>query len=152
MSLWTVYETGIINKCGVVYICDSALGRKKYAGNTRYAFSPCIHHRTKSEGPVHWTSLSRANWYNIGLELGIPYTTLDCFKQNDTDQLVLLREVMKHWLKTVVDPRPTWETVVTALRSPLVNEKDVAKQLESKYCAPVQEESSCFIKVKSEGM
>ena len=95
----------------------------------------------------------RANWYNIGLELGIPYTTLDCFKQNDRDQSVLLREVMKHWLKTVVDPRPTWETVATALRSPLVNEKDVAKQLESKYCAPVRQESSSFIKVeKSEGM
>ena len=94
-----------------------------------------------------------ANWYNIGLELGIPYTTLDCFNQNDRDQLVLLWEVMKHWLKTVVEPRPTWETIVTALRSPLVNEKDVAKQLESKYCAPVRQESSSFIKMeKSEGI
>ena len=74
----------------------------------------------------------RANWYNIGLELGIPYTTLDCFKQNDTDQLVLLREVMKHWLDTAFDPPPSWEAIVTALRSPLVNEKNVASQVESK--------------------
>ena len=79
-----------------------------------------------------------ASWYNIGLELGIPYNTLDCFKQNYTDQLVLMREILKHWLKTAVSPRPTWEAVVTALRSPLVNEMSVAAQLEAKYCAPIQ--------------
>ena len=54
IQVCTVYETEIINKCvKVLYIRDSALGHKKYTGNTRYAFSPCIHHRTKSEGPAH---------------------------------------------------------------------------------------------------
>ena len=47
-------------------------------------------------------------------------------------------EMLKHWLKTAVDPPPTWEAVVTALRSPAVNEKSVAAQLEAKYCSPVQ--------------
>ena len=47
-------------------------------------------------------------------------------------------EVLKHWLKTAVDPPPTWEAVVTALRSPLVNEMSVSAQLEAKYCASVQ--------------
>ena len=49
-----------------------------------------------------------------------------------------MREILKHWLKTAVSPRPTWEAVVTALRSPLVNEMSVAAQLEAKYCAPIQ--------------
>ena len=80
----------------------------------------------------------RASWYNIGIELDIPYTTLDCFKQNYSDQLELMREMLKHWLKTAVDPPPSWEAVVTALRLPTVNEKNVAGQLESKHCAPVQ--------------
>ena len=47
-------------------------------------------------------------------------------------------EVLKHWLKTAVDPPPTWETVVTALRSPAVSEMSVAVQLEAKYCAQAQ--------------
>ena len=62
----------------------------------------------------------RANWYKIGLQLNIPYTTLDCFKQNYSDQSDLMCEMLKHWLKTVVDPPLSWEAVVTALRSPAV--------------------------------
>ena len=78
-----------------------------------------------------------ANWYKIGLQLNIPYTTLDCFKQSYSDQSDLMCEVLKHWLKIAVDPPPSWEAVVTALRSPSVNEKKVAEQLELKYCTPV---------------
>ena len=54
-----------------------------------------------------------------------------------SDPLDLLRQVLKHWLD-IADPCPTWEDVVTALRSPAVNEKCVAQQLESKYCTLVQ--------------
>ena len=77
----------------------------------------------------------RASWYNIGLQLDIPHTTLDCFKQNYSDQTDLMCEVLKHWLDTAV---PSWEAVVTALRSSIVDKKNVAEQLESKYCSPVQ--------------
>ena len=72
------------------------------------------------------------------MQLDIPHTTLDCLKQNYSDQSDLMCDVLKHWLKTAVDPPPTWESVVTALRSPLVNEMSVAAQLEAKYCASVQ--------------
>ena len=58
-----------------------------------------------------------------------------------SDSLDLMREMLKHWLKTSTDPPPTWEAVITALRSPLVNEKTVAAELEFKYCAPVQMET-----------
>ena len=77
----------------------------------------------------------RASWYNIGLELDIPHTELDYLEQNYSDQL---REVLKYWLKTAVDPPPTWEAVVIALRSSLVNEKSIAAQLEAKYRTSVQ--------------
>ena len=80
----------------------------------------------------------RVNWYNIGLELDIPYTELNCFRTMYSDPSDSLREVLIHWLKAAVEPSPTWKAVVTALRSPLVNEMNVAAQLESKYCAPVQ--------------
>ena len=74
------------------------------------------------------------SWYNIGLKLQIPYTTLDRFKQMYTDPLELMCEMLKHWLDTAVDPHPTWEAVTTALRSQIVDKKRFAEQLESKYC------------------
>ena len=79
----------------------------------------------------------RGNWYNIGLELDIPHTTLDCFKQIYSDPSDLLREVLKHWLDTTTDPPPTWKAVITALRSPIVDKKRVAEQLGSKYCTQI---------------
>ena len=97
----------------------------------------------------------RTSWYNIGLELDIPHIELDSFQQNYSNQLDLMREVLKYWLKTAVDPPPTWEVLLTALRSPLVNEKSIAAQLELKYCKSVRymrSESSHPIKMeKSEG-
>ena len=96
-----------------------------------------------------------ASWYKIGLQLDIPHATLDCFKQNYSDQSDLMCEMLKHWLDTAVDPPPTWEAVVTALRSPIVDKKNIAEQLESKYCAPIQqtrnEPSSPTKADKSEG-
>ena len=88
--------------------------------------------------------------------MDIPHTELDCFEQKYSDPSDLICEVLKHWLKTSVDPPPSWEAVITALRSPIVNEKTVAAQLESKYCAQVQcmtDESSSPSKAeKSEGI
>ena len=77
----------------------------------------------------------RASWYNIGLELDIPHSTLNGFKPMYSDQLDLMREMLLYWLDTAVDPPPTWEAVVSALRSPIVCMTYVAEQLESKYCA-----------------
>ena len=45
----------------------------------------------------------RASWYKIGLQLDIPHATLDCFKQNYSDQTDLMCEMLKEWLKTAVD-------------------------------------------------
>ena len=97
----------------------------------------------------------RASWFKIGLQLDIPHTELICFRQMHSDFADSLCEMLMHWLKAADDPPPSWATVVTALRSPLVNERNVATQLESKYCKPVQnvmEESSNTTSVeKSEG-
>ena len=94
----------------------------------------------------------RANWYNIGLELDIPYTELNFFRKMYSDPLDSLREVLIYWLKMAVDPPPSWDAVITALKSSIVGEKNVAAQLESRYCPPLQEESNSPTKAeKSEG-
>ena len=51
-----------------------------------------------------------------------------------------MREMLKCWLDTAVDLRPTWEAVVEALMSPSVNKTSVAEQLKSKYCARLRHE------------
>ena len=80
----------------------------------------------------------RTSWYVIGLVLGIPGMIMNQSKQMYLNPLDSLREMLKYWLQTAVDPRPTWEAVVTALRSPLVGKKNIAALLEEKYCVPVQ--------------
>ena len=118
--------------------------------------SPCIYTELRLRVLLNELHPVRASWYKIGLELDIPHTELDCFEQKYSDPSDLICEVLKYWLKTSIDPPPTWEAVVTALRSPIVNEKNVAAQLESKYCILVQhmtDESNSPSKVeKSEGI
>ena len=55
-----------------------------------------------------------------------------------SDPSDLMREMLKHWLQTTVNPHPTWMAIVTALRSRSVDEQSVAEQLESEYCMPAQ--------------
>ena len=106
--------------------------------NKAYSFpNLCIYTEPGLKALLNELHPARASWYNIGLELDIPHTTLDCYKQNYSDQSDLMREVLKHWLDTAVDPGPTWEAVIIALRSPIVGQKKVAEQLEAKYCVPV---------------
>ena len=71
--------------------------------------------------------------------MDIPHTELDYFERQYSDPSDLLHEMLKYWFKTAVDPPPTWEAVVIALKSPLVDRKYIAAQLEIKYCAPVQQ-------------
>ena len=81
----------------------------------------------------------RASWYKIGLQLDIPHTELNNFRQISSDPVDLLCEMLVHWLKTAVNPPPSWEAVVNALNSPIVGEKTVAARLELKYCLPIED-------------
>ena len=73
-------------------------------------------------------------WYNIGLQLLLNADTLDNIRSNcgSSTQHCLL-EVLKVWLRKT-NPYPTWKAVVDALRSAVVGEERVAKQLEDLYC------------------
>ena len=70
--------------------------------------------------------------------MDIPFVTLERFRREYSDTSDLMREMLMEWLRTAVDPPPTWEAVVRTLRSRIVNENYLAAQLESKYCNPVQ--------------
>jgi hypothetical protein len=71
---------------------------------------------------------ARTKWYNIGLELEIDPETLDVIEGNNKDIDKQFRAMLTTWLK-MVDPRPTWEALAEALRSPTVGYKHLAE-----YC------------------
>jgi len=73
----------------------------------------------------------RAKWYNLGLQLQVDVGTLDCFKAQYGDPGDQLREVARMWLTT--SDNPTWQAMVEALKSPVIEEARLAKELQQKY-------------------
>ena len=76
---------------------------------------------------------ARNKWYDIGLGLKVSVATLDGIKSQSDDPKDCLRETLKPWLKGT-DPKPTWRALVEALKSCIVEEHQLAKRLEAKYC------------------
>ena len=74
-----------------------------------------------------------AKWYDIGLELGVTADYLDAIKKANDDPQDCLRELLKRWLSNV-DPQPSWEALVAALRNPAVNYPALASEIELKFC------------------
>jgi len=73
----------------------------------------------------------RTEWYNLGLELGQHAATLDSIDAtNSGDPSKCFRQVMKEWLKGI-DPPPTWQAVVKALKSPTVAQGKLAEQIQT---------------------
>ena len=73
----------------------------------------------------------RSKWYNFGLGLRLKSHDLDANPGKDASEC--LREVLKLCL-VQINPRPSWEGIVKALRSEAVNEKPLAEKLEQTYC------------------
>ena len=72
-------------------------------------------------------------WYNIGLELDIPFTTLDGINANFQMTDKCLTEMLKQWLSRT-SPPPSWSGLVEALSSEPVGEKRLAEQIHTQYC------------------
>ena len=71
----------------------------------------------------------RAQWYNIGLELGLTAGTLDAIKQtNHHDVKDCFREVLKEWLSRT-DLNPSLNNLANALKARPVGLEELAEQL-----------------------
>ena len=68
----------------------------------------------------------RDKWYDIGLSLQVRRYILDDFNQSQKNDVVKLFDVIDNFLTTQPSP-VTWETVKTAMESPIVNNKEIAK-------------------------
>ena len=73
---------------------------------------------------------ARAKWYNVGLELDIDPGTLDTIKRDNDNSDDRFRAMLMTWLK-MVEPKPTWEALAEALRSPTVGCGHLADLIQS---------------------
>ena len=64
-------------------------------------------------------------WYDIGLSLQVRRSILDDLKQSEGDDRTKLNKVINIWKETQPSP-DTWETIITAIEDPIVNDKVTA--------------------------
>ena len=67
-------------------------------------------------------------WYDIGLSLQVRRNVLDVLKQKDDDNITKLQEVINKWKNAKLSPF-TWETVITALESSIISNKEIADKI-----------------------
>ena len=79
---------------------------------------------------------ARTKWYDIGLALKVPVTTLDSIEGQSGNDSKKLLEALKVWLKTA--KKPSWHDVVDVLKSPIVGEPKLASDIEAKYCTTAE--------------
>ena len=73
----------------------------------------------------------KTEWYNLGLELGQQVPTLDGIDAKySSDPPQCFRQVLKEWLKGV-NPPPTWQAMVNALKSRTVAQYHLAEQIQA---------------------
>ena len=76
-------------------------------------------------------------WYNLGLELGLRPPTLDSIDAKyNSDPSQCFRQVLKEWLNGV-NPPPTWQAMVNALKSPTVSQYKLAEQIQTELPTPL---------------
>ena len=75
-------------------------------------------------------------WYDIGLALNVPVTILDSIEGQFGNHSEKLRETIKVWLKTATEP--TWQDVVSVLKSRVVGEPKLASDIEAKHCTTAE--------------
>ncbi len=75
---------------------------------------------------------ARAKWSDIGLKLGIRKSDLDNIQGSDNSSR--LGEMLTIWLKRRHSMNPTWESLVEALKSDMVDQMDVAEMIGTYVC------------------
>jgi len=80
------------------------------------------------------TLASSTKWHKIGIRLQVPVDKLESIRSQFSDPGDQLCEMLKEWLRRAARSRPTWGTLVEALRSQTVGEPKLADQLEANHC------------------
>ena len=77
---------------------------------------------------VYQLSAISDKWYDIGLSLQVCRNVLDEIKQSQDNDETNLKKVTNIWRDTKPSP-DTWETIITAVESPVINNKKIADRI-----------------------
>ena len=73
-------------------------------------------------------------WDDLAEAFGLPDSDIDAIKtDNPSDVRQCLKEIVDRWFKGKGSELPSWTSLCTALRDPLVNRKDIALNIEKQY-------------------
>ena len=82
---------------------------------------------------LYSVSAVAADWFNLGVALGLSYDTLKTIESDyPRDAPRCLTEMINAWLRN--SSQPTWQGLVLALESPLVNRVDIATTIAKERC------------------
>ena len=68
-------------------------------------------------------------WYEIGSSLNVSYDILDDLMSSAKNRKYKLAQVIYSWLTTTESHLITWETVIDAIKSPIVDNKKKANEI-----------------------
>ena len=74
-------------------------------------------------------------WLQIGIQFGIKGSKLKIFEENYSSTYRCMMETVSYWLDGNTNVPVSWESVVTVLNDPSVDESGIAKQIQEKYCS-----------------
>lgn len=82
------------------------------------------------------------DWFDLGLELGIGQTTLRAIQHDNRDVTKrCFTDMLSEWLK-MVDPIPSWEGLIAALKQPSIGHNKLATKVEKEVGITVQSDDS----------
>ena len=76
----------------------------------------------------------QTKWLEIGIQLGIKRNKLETFERDHPSTSRCLMATVSYWLDGNTNIPVSWESVVTILNDPFVDESGIAKQIQEKYC------------------
>lgn len=87
----------------------------------------------------------RKKWYIIGMKLGVPSRKLnDIVSEHKSDNSECLAILCDEWVSS--SKEASWPVVVDALRSDLINEKELASTLEHQHCWIESQNSKTWVR------
>ena len=67
-------------------------------------------------------------WYEIGLSLKVRDNVLNGLESEKRKNIIKLNQILQSWMTTKSSPI-TWDTVITAMKGPLVNNVQKAEEI-----------------------
>ena len=68
-------------------------------------------------------------WYEIGISLKVPHSIFDGLMSSTKNKKYKLAQVIYNWLTTTESHLLTWETVIDAIKGPIVNNIKKANEI-----------------------